>query len=139
MQFTPDGYTKPLAPRPSRLAVGGALFVVGIALGYLLSLCLGTVVSAVGILVLLNEGGQQRIRVTRSKLLMEDEYRIWGLLIGPVRSRVRSEDLEDVRIEGESLVLTRSDGSTETIAEGAPADRLNQLRNRIEQSWKSPL
>lgn len=139
MQFTPDGYTKPLAPRPSRLAVGGVLFVVGIALGYLLSLCAGVVVSVVGILVLLNEGGQQRIRVTRSKLLMEDEYRIWGLLIGPVRSRVRFENLKDVRIEGASIVLERNDGSTETIADGAPADRLHQLKNRIEQSWKSPL
>ena len=139
MQFTPDGYTKPLAPRPSRLAVGGILFVVGIALGYLVSFCLGSAVAVLGILVLLNEGGQQRIRVTRSKLLMEDEFRIWGLLIGPVRSRVRYENLADVRIEGQSIVLERNDGSTETIAEGAPDDRLHQLKGRIEQSWKSPL
>lgn len=134
MDFTPDGYTEPMSPRPAGLGVGALLLLAGlggVAFGWL---CLGSALVLVGGLAMLNETGTKRIRVTRSKLLIEEESRVRGLLIGPRRERMTWTETQDVTLESDHIVLTGNDGAKLVIGKGGPANELQKLKNRIDQS-----
>ncbi|MCA9570342.1 MAG: hypothetical protein KC656_21005 [Myxococcales bacterium] len=134
MDFTPDGYTGPLSPRPAGLAVGALVLLLGIGAVFAGWLCAGAALVVGGGLTLLNETGTKRIRVTRSKLLMEEESRVRGLLIGPRRSRVGWEETQDVTLEGDCVKLTANDGRVLELGKGGPANELQKLKNRIDQA-----
>ena len=123
MQFTPDGYTEPLSMRIPQLLVGVLLAAGGIALIVMYSGCLGSLVLLVGALIAGNEGGLKRIRVTRRHLLLEDEFRVRGLLIGPVRNRVRWEDTKAVVVDGDAVKLTQVDGKELRLAKASGLGR----------------
>lgn len=137
MQFTPDGYTEPLPMRIPQLLIGVLLVGVGIAVTYSWSGCVGALVIVVGALLAGNEGGLKRIRVTRRHLLLEDEFRVRGLLIGPVRNRVRWEDTKEVVVDGDAVKLTQVDGTVLRLAVGGPGKELETLRDRILQRLES--
>ena len=133
IKFTPDGYTEPLKPRIGILALGLAILAAGIGLGVIGWLCPAALLVVVGLLVAVNEGGQKRIRVTRRHLLMENEYRIWGLLIGPTRDRIRWEETQAVTVDGGAVKLQKASGETVELGQGGEEKELVLLRDRILQ------
>lgn len=133
MQFTPDGYTEALAPRITHLGLGAAILAGGIAGGWFVSWCLAVPLVLIGLGVMVNEGGQKRIRVTRRHLLLENEYRVWGLLVGPVRNRIRWEETQDAAVAGDVVKLTKTDGSAVELGKGGSASDLQTFADRINQ------
>lgn len=133
IKFTPDGYTEALKPRPGILLVGIVLLGAGIGLGAIGWLCFAALFVVGGLLVMVNEGGQKRIRVTRRHLLMENEYRIWGLLIGPTRDRIRWEETKAVTVADGAVRLERTSGEVEQLGKGGEEKELVLLRDRILQ------
>lgn len=138
MQFTPDGYVEPLPPRPAGLAIGAVLVIGGLASSFTVSVCLGLTLILVGVLFAVNEGGKRRVRITRPRLLMEDESRVRGLLIGPRRSRVEWTETESVELGDGVIRLKTKDGRTVEIGKGGEETELEKLFHRIEQVRLAP-
>lgn len=142
MQFTPDGYTEPLSPRIHILGLGVLVMVAGIALGALFSWCAASVLIVIGLLVALNEGGQKRVRITRRHMLMEKEYRVWGLLIGPVRDRIRWESTKSVSVAGDRVKLETTDGQVHEFGVGGSESDLKTFCDRVQQrleNFRNPM
>lgn len=137
IKFTPDGYTEPLKPRLPYLALGVAILLGGVGLGVIGWLCFSVLFVVSGLLIAVNEGGQKRIRVTRRHLLMENEYRIWGLLIGPTRDRIRWEDTKAVTVDGGAVRIEKGSGEVVELGKGGPDKELNLLRDRILQRMEN--
>lgn len=137
MDFTPDGYTEPMSPRPAGLAAGALLLMAGIGAVIAGWYCTGIGIVVAGGLTALNETGTKRIRVTRSKLLIEEESRVRGLLIGPRRHRVTWEETTGVDLAGDHVKLTSQDGQVLELGKGGPAVELSKLKNRIDQARAS--
>ena len=133
MKFTSDGYTEPMSPRPLGLLLGAVILLGGIAALATGWMCTGMALVVLGPLFLLNETGTRRIRVTRTKLLIEEESRVRGLLIGPRRSRMAWKETESIEQTSTSIVLKGAE-KTWVLAEGAPALELSKLKARIEQA-----
>lgn len=134
MNFTSDGYTEPMTPRPAGLAIGVLVLVGGVAAVLVGWMCLGAMLVVFGALTALNETGTQRIRVTRSKLLIEEESRVRGLLIGPRRTRVTWDETAEVVRETDHVRLVANDGSVIVLAKGGDANELDKLKLRIDES-----
>lgn len=134
MDFTPDGYTEPMNPRPAGLGLSAIVLLGGVGALVAGSWCLGSALAVFGLLGILNETGTRRIRVTRSKLLIEEESRVRGLLIGPRRHRVTWEETESVELVGDHVALKSRDGQVLELGRGGPAVELSKLKNRIDQA-----
>ncbi len=134
MDFTPDGYTEPMSPRPLGLAIGAVIALIGLGAVFQGYLCLGSGLVLLGGLTMLNETGTRRIRVTRSKLLIEDESRVRGILIGPRRTRFAWPDTTEVTLEADCVKLHTRDGQVLELGKGGPPHELQKLKNRIDQA-----
>lgn len=133
MQFTPDGYVEPLPPRPIGLVIGAVLVLGAVGIGVMGWWCPAIPLALVGILFGVNEGGKRRIRVTRPRLLMEDESRVRGLLIGPSRDRVEWAETQSVELLDDSIRVTSTSGRVVVLGKGGPKKELEKLFGRIEQ------
>ncbi len=133
-QFTADGYIEPMQPRASGLAIGAVVALAGFPVSWFLTACLGMPLVVVGLLMMLNERGQRRFRVTRTKLLIEDEPMIRGFIIGPIRNRIPWEDVQSVEQEGNGVKLVTKDGTVHQLAEGGNEQEIERFLGRIRVS-----
>src|SRR5689334_13584229 len=115
MATTHDGLQTPLPPNRVSQAMGLVILVVGLGIGFAKGAswwCPAIVVAVIGALVFANQlGGVTRIRVTFSKLLVENERPVMGFLIGPSKLRIAWGDFTGVEVVGNKVV-----------AHGKPAD-----------------
>ncbi len=134
MPTTHDGISCALAPNPAWIGIGVALLAAGAGLGYAGSYVVAVALVVVGLLVLVNQKGQRRVRVLATKLLVEDERLLRALLIGPKRSRVEWSEVRGVRIDGGSLRLDTA-GAPFVTAQGASREDLETLAARADAAW----
>jgi hypothetical protein len=123
-----------MKPRPAGLAIGLVVAVVGLPVTWFVSACLGLPLTVVGVLMMANERGQRRFRVTRTKLLIEDEPLIRGFVIGPIRNRIPWEDVQSVEQEGSGVNLVTKDGTVHRLAEGGTEQELERFLGRLRVS-----
>ena len=135
-QFTADGYVEPMQPRASGLAIGAVVALAGLPAAWFLSFCLGVPLLVVGLLMMANERGQRRFRVTRTKLLIEDEPLIRGFIIGPIRNRIPWEDVQSVEQDGNAVNLTTKDGTVHRLAEGGTDQEIERFLGRLRISME---
>ena len=136
MKFTPDGYTQPMSPRPLGLLLGAALALAGIGLVVTGNFCIAPALILAGLLFALNETGTKRIRVTRTKLLIEEESRVRGLLIGPRRSRMAWDQTQSVDLHDDRIEMQGKTGELLVLGQGGPKVELQKLKNRIDQAME---
>lgn len=134
MPVTHDGLQTPLPPsRPSQ-AVGVLLLVGAAALIWQGWYCTSVSVLVVGLLVLGNQlGGVTRVRVTFSKLLVEDERPVMGFLIGPAKRRIPWEEFTGVEVAGDK-VLAKGKSTTLELGTGCPPADLEDLARKIREA-----
>lgn len=130
MAIIHDGITAPL--RPTLL---GLILALGPTLGGgWLALSgnpwLGGPIVVLGLLFALNLRGVRRIHVIHSKLLVEDEWMLRTLLIGPARRRIEWKEVKSAKVEGGRLVLETA-GAPFVTGEGAPESELTSLLERV--------
>ncbi|MCB9676052.1 MAG: hypothetical protein H6737_13095 [Alphaproteobacteria bacterium] len=133
VQFTADGYIEPMKPRMGGIAIGAVLALASFPAGWFVSWCLAAPLLVVGLGMMANERGQRRYRVTRTKLLIEDEPMIRGFVIGPIRNRIPWDEVEKVEREGQALKLVRKAGGEPLLlGQGGSDQELEKLLNRID-------
>lgn len=136
MQMTPDGYLVPLPLNPAPLGIGAVIVVAGVgacATGWWI---VGVPLIGLGVLWAMNARATRRVRVTRSKLLMEDDPLVRGFLIGPHRNRVAWDETASVELAGDHVKLVAKDGRVVELARGASAKDLENLLQRIRISME---
>ncbi|MBX2799282.1 MAG: hypothetical protein KTR31_16525 [Myxococcales bacterium] len=134
MARTHDGIQTPLPPSPTGIGLGLAVLIGGIAASFFF-LCAGIPIVIVGLLMLVNQlNGKSRVRLTFSKLLVENERLVMGFLVGPAKQRVAWPDLKGVEVTDGVVVVTSSTGDALRLGEGCPDDELQELKARIEES-----
>jgi hypothetical protein len=112
-----------------------ALAAAGVAGWLWVGWCVASPVMLVLALVAVDRArGNRRVRVTQSKLLIEDTRPVRGFLIGPSRNRVTWAELESSRIEGETLTVRAKDGREVVVASGVPGTDLAELVAKIERA-----
>lgn len=136
MQMTPDGYLVPLPINPAPLGIGAVITLAGIGASATGWWILGVPLIGLGILWALNARATRRVRVTRSKLLMEDDPLVRGFLIGPHRNRVAWDETASVELAGDHVKLTTKDGRVVELARGASTKDLENLLQRIRISME---
>lgn len=132
MSLTHDGLQTRLAPSPVSILLG--LLVTAGAIGMFSQSwwCAGSGVLVFGLLMLLNQAsGVTRVRVTFSKLLIEDERLVMGFLIGPSKRRIPWEEFERVEVSGGKIVAKGKKNDL-TFGEGLKEDELKELSRKIE-------
>ncbi len=134
MPITHDGISGRIPPNPLRVLVGLALLGGGGALAWRGPAVVGVGLALVGLLLLLNQVGERRIRVIESKLLVEDTHLLTGLLIGPSRNRIEWDKVKAVRVDKGALRLD-TDGAPFVTAQGVSAADLEHIRARSEAAW----
>lgn len=133
MAITHDGIQVPLPPSRVQQRAGLGLLAGAIALGALGWYCVGSSVFVVGALVFGNQlGGVTRVRVTFSKLLVEDERPVRGFLIGPSKRRIPWEEFTAVEVTGDK-VIARGRTTTLELGHGQPAAELESLAQKIRE------
>lgn len=134
MASTHDGLQTPLPPNRVSQLVGLLVLVGGIAIGVTKGAswwCPAIVVATIGALVFGNQlGGVTRIRVTFSKLLVENERPVMGFLIGPSKQRIAWGDFEGVEVAG-GKVIAKGKPSPLELAAGQPQADLEELARKI--------
>lgn len=133
MALTHDGIATPLSPNPVWLGIGGACLVGGLALAITQTTLLGGIAACVlGLATAATQiGGTRRVRITWSKLLIEDERPVRTALIGPSKVRVPWPELAEVSVAEDHILVKRTDGGTVTIGQGCPKTELENLARRI--------
>ena len=136
MARTHDGIQTPLPPSPVGLGVGAVVLLAGIGMSVSgLGLCFGIPVAIVGALMLGNQvNGKTRVRITFSKLLVEDERPVMGFLVGPSKQRVTWPELQGVSVEDGEVVVEAAGGREVRVGKGQPDDELQELAKRIEEA-----
>lgn len=132
MPLTHDGLQTPLPPnRPWQLA-GVLVLAGGVVLGVVYgSWCPASAVLVIGVLMVANQlGGVTRVRVTFSKLLVENERPVMGFLIGPAKQRIPWEELQSVDVQGDR-VIAKGKAATLELGAGSPPTELAELSRRI--------
>ncbi len=134
MPLTHDGLQTPLPPsRPWQLA-GLLVLAAGIALGVYGSWCTASAVLLIGVLMVANQlGGVTRVRVTFSKLLVENERPVMGFLIGPAKQRIPWEEFQGVEVQGDRVVAKGKSEELE-LGKGSPPAELAELSRRIQDA-----
>lgn len=108
-------------------AAGVALCVQGGAAGW----CSGLTVATLGVLTFANQfASVTRVRVTSSKLLVEDERLVMGFLIGPSKRRIPWQEFEDVTVAGGKLTAKGKSAVLE-VGSGCTEAELNELSRMI--------
>jgi hypothetical protein len=142
VERTADGLITPLAPSPRTLAAGALVIVVGVLAAVVVRWWLAIPFVLAGVVAVIDgSGGKRRLRVTASKLLIEDERPILGLLVGPLRSRVAWSELTDVRVDdrgGAPVLIVASAAGPLELGRGAPRDELERVAVRIRDSVAQP-
>jgi len=137
MATTRDGIQTPYPPNPVGLGLG--VLVAGAGIAALVGLpgmwCAAVPAVIVGVLMVVNQfGGVTRVRVTHSKLLVEDERLVMGFLVGPAKRRVAWTDYDGAEVvDGEVVVKDKSGGAL-TVGKGVPEAELGELVRRIEEA-----
>src|SRR6187397_2233986 len=105
MSLTHDGIQTPLPPSRLWQLIGVLVLAGGVWLAVKSSLCPAIAVLVIGALMVGNQlGGVTRVRITFSKLLVEDERPVMGFLIGPSKRRIGWEELETVDVREGQVV-----------------------------------
>ena len=134
MPLTHDGLQTPLPPNRTWQLVGLLVLAAGVALGVYSSWCPATAVLLVGVLMVANQlGGVTRVRVTFSKLLVENERPVMGFLIGPAKQRIPWEELQGVEVKGDHVVAKGKSAELE-LGKGSPPGELAELSRRIQDA-----
>jgi hypothetical protein len=135
MALTHDGLQTPLPPNRVSQLVGLLLLGGGIALAVLKAWwCPAIAVVVIGALVLGNQlGGVTRVRVTFSKLLVENERPVRGFLIGPSKDRIPWEEFEGVEVVGDKVVA-KGKSATLELAQGQPEAERQELARKIRDA-----
>ncbi len=136
VKFTVDGYTEAMKPRPSGVAMGAAVMVVSLVVSWFATLCVGIPLLLIGAMMIANERGQRRYRVTSSQLLIEDEPLVRGFIIGPIRNRIPWDAVKEVGREGQAVKLSTTDGRTLLLGEGGTEQELERFLGRIKVSME---
>jgi hypothetical protein len=132
MAITHDGIQVPLPPSRVQQLVGLGMLVGAVALGAAGWYCTASGVFVLGALVFGNQlGGVTRVRVTFSKLLVEDERPVMGFLIGPSKRRIAWEEFTGVEIVGDQVVA-KGGKTTLELGKGQPAEELQSLAQKIK-------
>lgn len=142
MAQTRDGIQTPYPPSPVGLGLGlavtvGAIAALVMAFSYW---CVAVPALVIGGLMVANQfGGVTRVRVTHSKLLVEDERLVMGFLVGPAKRRVAWGDYAGAEVvDGEVVVKDRAGGALH-VGKGSADSDLTELVRRIdeaEQNWR---
>ncbi|MEO0602677.1 MAG: hypothetical protein AAF211_14640 [Myxococcota bacterium] len=137
MAQTRDGIQTPYPPNPVGLGLGVVL--AGGAVAALVmdtsSWCFAVPALLVGGLMIANQfGGITRVRVTHSKLLVEDERLVMGFLVGPSKRRIAWTDYASAEVAGDEVVVKGKSGTELRVGKGQPADDLNALVRRIGEA-----
>ncbi|MEQ1571682.1 MAG: hypothetical protein ABMA64_38995 [Myxococcota bacterium] len=124
----------PLPPNRVAQLIGLAILVGGTAVGVTQGAswwCPALILMTIGGLVFGNQlGGVTRIRVTFSKLLVENERPVMGFLIGPSKKRIGWEEFTGVEVVGDKVVARGKPVDLE-LAQGEPAADLQELATKI--------
>lgn len=131
MSLTHDGLQTRLPPSPVSVLLG--VLVTAGAIGTFTQSwwCAGSGLFVLGLLMLLNQvSGVTRVRVTFSKLLLEDERLVMGFLIGPSKRRIPWEEFERVDIEGGQIVA-KGRANSLTFGAGQPEAELKEVIRKI--------
>ncbi len=137
MARTHDGIQTPLSPSVSSLALGALVLAGGVATmifspSAIAGGCAGAPITLIGLLMMINQiSGKRRVRITHSKLLVEDERLVMGFLVGPSKDRVAWPDLQDVQVTDGVLVVKGKAGHELRVGEGCPAEELTEFKERI--------
>ncbi|HHO52151.1 MAG TPA: hypothetical protein ENK18_15070 [Deltaproteobacteria bacterium] len=137
MARTHDGIQTPLPPNVSSLMLGVLVLAGGVATAIfapspVAAGCAGAPITLIGLLMLLNQvSGKRRVRITNSKLLVEDERLVMGFLIGPSKDRVTWPDLQGVELAEGVLIVRGREGHELRLGEGCPPEELAELKERI--------
>ena len=138
MSLTHDGLQTPLPPSRLWQLIGLAVLVGGVV--WCVSargawLCPAISVVLVGILMFGNQlGGVTRVRITFSKLLIEDERPVMGFLIGPSKRRIPWEELKTVEVVGDQVVATGTKPPPLELGKGSAPAELEDLVRRIKDA-----
>jgi hypothetical protein len=134
MGLTHDGLQTPLQPSRLWQAVGLLLVLGGVGL-----IVQGWYCTAIGVLVfgLLTVGNQlsgiTRVRITFSKLLVEDERPVMGFLIGPSKRRIPWAEFQGVEVAG-GKVVAKGKATTLELGDGCPEPELAELARKIQDA-----
>jgi hypothetical protein len=135
---THDGLQTPLPPNRvwqliGLLTAAGGIGICTLGGGWW---CAGLSVLTFGLLAFGNQlGGVTRVRVTFSKLLVEDERPVMGFLIGPSKRRIPWEEFEEVQVAG-GQVVARGRSATLELGKGCPEPDLVELARKIDDAAK---
>jgi hypothetical protein len=132
MAITHDGIQVPLPPSRLQQLVGLGMLVGAVALGVQGWYCTASGIFVFGALVFGNQlGGVTRVRVTFSKLLVEDERPVMGFLIGPSKRRIAWDEFTGVEVAGDQVVA-KGKSTTLELGKGQPKDELEALAQKIK-------
>ncbi|MEN0062056.1 MAG: hypothetical protein AAGA48_07865 [Myxococcota bacterium] len=140
MALTRDGIQTPYPPSPLGLGLG--LLVAGGAIAAIVTQpgwwCVGVPLLLVGVLMVANQfGGVTRVRVTHSKLLVEDERLVMGFLVGPAKRRIAWTDYASADVIDDEVVVKGQSGSELRVGKGVDKAELNELVERIAEAEKN--
>lgn len=136
MAQTRDGIKTPYPPSPVGLGLGVLVTVAAIA-GLVMRSdlwCAAVPVLLIGIGMVANQfGGVTRVRVTHSKLLVEDERLVMGFLVGPAKRRIAWDDYQGVDVVDGEVVVKGRTGELR-VGKGCPQGELDELVRRIGEA-----
>lgn len=137
MATTHDGLQTPLPPNRTWQLIGIAVLAGGVAACVFLRgawLCPAITVIVVGLLMVGNQlSGITRVRITFSKLLVEDERPVMGFLVGPSKRRIPWDELQTVDVAGGRVVAVGKDTTLE-LGEGSSEPELQELARKIKDA-----
>jgi hypothetical protein len=134
MSLTHDGLQTPLRPSIPSILVGLLIVGGGIAAMTQAWWCSGSALILLGGLVLLNQvNGVSRVRITFSKLLVENERLVMGFLIGPSKQRIPWEEFQSAEIAG-GRIVARGKANTLEFGAGQPEGELQEVVRKIDDA-----
>lgn len=139
MAQTRDGIQTPYPPNPVGLGLGALVTAAGV--GALVVdgsyWCVAVPALIVGVLMIANQfGGVTRVRVTHSKLLVEDERLVMGFLVGPAKRRIAWSDYQGAEVvDGE--VVVKGQSNELRVGKGVAQPELDELVRRIGDAEKN--
>lgn len=143
MATTRDGIQTPYPPSPTGIGLGVLVTAAGVAAlvgmpGTPSLWCAALPATIVGILMVVNQfKGISRVRVTHSKLLVEDERLVMGFLVGPAKRRVAWKEYAGAEVVDGEVVVKDDKGGALKVGQGVPQAELEELLRRIVEAEKN--